>query len=471
MRDHRIPLAILLLLLLLQGVLIVVRSIDPYHGDETYYVGKAQQFRAHGRFDVASADELAVERGAAWGTADWRPPGYPVILAIVSGGHFEPEILRARMRILQFLAVAAALLAAYLLAARSATPARRYALAGIAGIAPWPFEYAGSLYPDGLTSVLAFFALIVLGRAVRTRSSLQFFGGSLLMASTLLLRPEVVVIIPMMLALAWWLAGPAWRLTAVCALGALIPAGLHYAYRIQFTGQPAPPFFSGFHTKSLGAMQWANTWVGNEHELYDGVVYAIADGHPPRFPARTLSDPRERVQLERAAAIVQRDRRNSAEVDAIFESLARQREREHPIRAWLLPRVAHAGQLWVNVDMNDQLLSAMSPLPPLVRRAALGALMLLKLAVFALFCALPFLMWRRREPDDLGYVLFVVLVVLRTLTVAGLHNTMEHRYVLVAWPAMLACALRAAALSLRRDSRDRAGQHHHPRLQSREPLA
>lgn len=453
MRDHRIPSAILLLLLLLQGVLIVVRTIDPYHGDETYYIAKAQQFRAHGRFDVASADELAVERGATWGTADWRPPGYPVLLAIVSGGHFEPEVLRARMRILQFLAVAAALLAAYLLAARSATPARRYALAALAGIAPWPFEYAGSLYPDSLTSALAFFAIVVLARAVRTRSPMRLFTGSLLLASTLLLRPEVVVIIPMMLALAWWLAGPTWRLTAVCALGALIPAGLHYAYRIQFTGQPAPPFFSGFHTKSLGAMQWANTWVGNEHELYEDVVYAVADGHPPHFPARTLSDPRERMQLERAAAIVQRDRRNSAEVDGIFESLARQREREHPIRAWLLPRVAHAGQLWVHAGMNDQLLNAISPLPAVIRRAILGLLMLLKLALLALFCALPFLMWRRKQPNDLVYMLFVLLVLLRTLTVAGLHNTMEHRYVLLAWPALLACALSAVTRAWHRSQR------------------
>jgi 4-amino-4-deoxy-L-arabinose transferase-like glycosyltransferase len=445
MRREQLPLFVLLLLLAGQGVLLFLRPLTPYGGDEPYYVEKAQQFRAHSRFDPASAHELALERGELWGTSDYRPPGYPLLLAAVSGGHFEPQVLRGRMRALQFLAIAAAIVAAYLLAARGTTPRRRYLLALLAGIAPWPFEYAGSILPDALTAALAFAGVVVLARAVRTRGAVTMFAGALLLATTFLLRPEIIVLVPLLAGGALLLSGFTWKRAAACALGMLLPAALHYAYRIQFTGERVPTYFAGFHTQSLGAMQWANTWVGSEHDLYASVVYAIAEGRPPVYQQRFLADPRERAELERAAALVRRDGHNSAEVDGIFDALRRRREHEHPFQAWLLPRVAHVGQLWINLETNDQLLGLLSNVPRSVRRPLFGLLLAVKLTVLALFCRLlAVVVLQRRDPDWVLWTLLAAFVLLRTLTVAGLHNTMEHRYVLAAWPAMLACALKGA---------------------------
>src|SRR5438128_2697210 len=105
MDRTRLSWLVLAALLSLQAAIALPPPPRAFQGDEPYYVDKARELTAHGRFDRATPENLAVERGERWGTADWRPPGYPVVIALAGGGRLDPATLRTRVAAIQFLAV------------------------------------------------------------------------------------------------------------------------------------------------------------------------------------------------------------------------------------------------------------------------------------------------------------------------------------------------------------------------------
>jgi hypothetical protein len=439
MDRTRLSWLVLAALLAMQAAIALPPPPGAFQGDEPYYVDKAQQLTEHGRFDRATPEELAVERGERWGTADWRPPGYPFVLALAGGGRLDPATLRPRVAAIQFIAIAAVLLTIFALFGRGAP----LTVAIILGVAPWPFEFVTSLYPDALTAALTFFGAVVLWRAILSRRAVTMFAGALLSAAAFLLRPETIVVAAVVTAAALLFVRFDMRLTVAAAAAFLLVCGLQYAYRIQLTGERIPTFFSGFHTQSLGAVHWVNTRMLSEHQGLDDVVYAMAEGREPRIPPRAVADAREAEEIERAVAMLRRDRRNSAAVDGVFETLARERVRKAPIRGWLLPRITHIGQLWINLNTNRQTLAKLVVVPRLVRGALLLALFALKCAAVALFCAAVVMLVRDRHVWGEHWMLvalFATLVIARTLLIAVVINMMEHRYVTAVWPALLACA-------------------------------
>jgi len=416
---------LLVAILAAHGAIILTHYRHPLITDEVYYVAKARYIAEHHRFAPVDAHALAVERGREWGNSDWRPPGYPLLVAALSFGDFSDPAgaLRFRVTLAQFLMVAAALIALYRTAANAGAPP--YAAALLLGLPPWTFAVVNEIGPDPENLALVAFGLLALGR---NRIAL----GTLLLSLTFFFRPEMIVLPPIVvgIALLLWRRATFLRDAAVAALIYIVLVGAQVAYRTSVTGEPG--VFGGLHIYNRGAFDWANTWLGTEKETYD-FVYALGEGLPARVPARAFDSAGERAAVEQIVARVTARRRYTAEDDAAFEALAREKRRAHPLRVLLL-RGWHTVHLWLNVETNNPLLSAMAGVPRPVRLPVWGALFLLRIAALVL-AAIALL----RARDRL-VLLMLSYAIARTILVGAVLNWNVHRYVLSAWPPVLWCA-------------------------------
>ena len=189
---------LLVAILAVHGAVILTHYRHPLITDEFYYVAKARYLAEHHRFAPIDPHALAAERGTEWGNSDWRPPGYPLLLAAISGGDFSDPAgaLRFRVTAAQFAMVAAALLALYRAAVQAGVDGRaRYAAALLLAVPPWTFGAVNEIGPDPENLALVTFGLLALGR---NRIAL----GALLLSLTFFFRPEMIVLPPIMVGVA-----------------------------------------------------------------------------------------------------------------------------------------------------------------------------------------------------------------------------------------------------------------------------
>jgi hypothetical protein len=437
-------LATLLLLLALAAQVVLALRVQPasFGGDEPYYVGKASYFFAHHRFPRATPNDLAIENGKVWGQSDWRPQGYAIFLALCSGGDFTPAALRPRVTAVQSLLIAFAIFLTFrALRDETARPSMRLVTAIVLGIAPWPFAFAPLLGPDSVVASLTAIALLLLGRYPR-----GVFFATLLFSITFAFRPEMIVLPPLIVACAAaYQQRHRARFVVIGAAAFLLVLAAHYAYRIDFTGQRTPPVFGGLHIPDRGAFAWVNTWIGTEHEAYD-FVYALTSGQQePALPARAFANDAERRTVDGIVAHVRTMRRYTREDDAAFESLAKRRSRENPPRT-IAARLWHTAHLWLNTETSTQTLMILSGSPAVIRRAILGAFLVLKLTALAMFGF--FLIRVRAFRGDAFLILCAVYVIVRTVLIGLVLGWFTHRYVLNAWIPLLACAIAAVSRPL-----------------------
>jgi len=324
------------------------------------------------------------------------------------------------------------------------------AAAIVLGVAPWPFAFVTTIGPDSLNAPLSFLGLFLLVRSTSLASGRwSLFVGSLLLSSTLLLRPEMVAVAPVPIAACllirngkrrgrardWVLAGTAF----------LIVVAAQYGYRTYFTGKLVTSLFSGFDIYDAGAFRWANSWIGTEDEAYD-FVYGLSYGDSAaELPARAFANERERLIVQDLRARV-RATGFDAQVDRGFDELARKRVREHPITAGILPRIWHAIHLWINDETNGQVLQALKPVPRTLRRMLLGLLLLLKVL---LVCAFSFrvLTSRRQWASAPSIAVLGSFVITRTILVGLVLNSMVYRHMVAAWlPLMVVVFVSAPGL-------------------------
>lgn len=431
---------ILLFLLLCQGALLIRRP-QPLNGDGPYFVDKARYFFEHLRFQPVSAEALAVERGQRWGTSDWRPPGYPMFLAAVSFGDFRWEALVPRVTAMQFALVAATVWLLFAIVGPSLSPSLQFTTAILLGVVPWPYDFVTTLMPDSVVASITFAGIVILWRSVEGNNASLAFAGALLLSTTLMFRPEMIALVPLLLAVSILLRRPDWRSVmkrAVACAGAFaIVVALQVAYRTNVTGQPG--LFGGLHIRDSGAFAWTNTWLGSENEAYN-FVYGLSTGDVRNdLPARAFSDAGERAIVDRVIAIDRSQRHYGPDLDAAFQQLAEKRTREHPFLAFVGTRIWHSVHLWLNLETSSQLLTALTPVPRVIRRPLLGALLLLKLTLIALFAAGTLLVRKSVAPTLI--VLCATFIIGRTLLIGTAMNWMAHRYVLNAWLPLIACAI------------------------------
>lgn len=445
----------LALLVVLLGVQLAVTLAHYHHPlitDEIYWVRNARHLVEHGSLPPIDPAALAAENGQAWAASDWRPQGYTLFLALCSLGDFDrPDVtLRLRATSVQFLLLAAIVIALYRLAVRAG--ASRWMAAFILGLSPWTFEFVNELGADSLNAFVTTLALLLLWRwiADRRRGAVWLFWAALAASVPLLVRPEMLALVPVVIGLAMLLRRPFTRaeLFAAAAAFALV-LGVQVAYRIWFTGKPG--IYGGMQQiVNGGAFHWAETWPGTEKEGYD-FVYLLTEGRPIDLPGRAFADERERQRVQSIVDRVRARGRYTREDDAAFEALARERTRRFPLLVASL-RLWHMAHLWLNDENPNPLLDALRPVPRKARRPIYGALLVLRLAIYAAaaFAAVrAAVRLRRGEADafDRLTLLMAGFILARSLLVGLVLNWKVHRYVLVAWPAMLWCACAALRTS------------------------
>ncbi|HEY2828821.1 MAG TPA: hypothetical protein VGJ88_01795 [Thermoanaerobaculia bacterium] len=441
-------LALLLALLAAQCAIELAYYRHPLVTDEFYWVGKAQYIATHHRLQPAARESIAAERGERWGTSDWRPQGFPLFVALVSGGDFTDPAgaLRLRLTLIMCIGMSVVLLTLYSIVAPFLPIGRRLAAAAILGAAPWPFEGINEIGTDALNTVITTAALLLLWHwcVDRGHGALTLFVASLIAAVPLLLRPEMIVMAPLLIAAALVVRRPSATelLAVVLAFGVI--AGAQFAYRLWFTGRPG--FYGGLHIENQGAFDWTNTWPGTEKEGYD-FVYAVTEGRKAPLPSRAFADEGERARVSAIVTRVTRSGRYTADDDTAFEQLARERKARAPVATFLL-RVWHTVHLWVNIENPSPLLDLLANVSRTTRRPILGALVLLRLLILTLaFLSMVrvFGSLRDRAIGNLSALTFLALsfIVSRSLLIGAVLNWKVHRYVLAAWPAMLWCAIAA----------------------------
>ena len=143
-----------------------------------------------------------------------------------------------------------------------------------------------------------------------------------------------------------------------------------------------------------------------------------------------------------------RDEGYSAQVDNVFDSIASKRIKDNFLFNYVLTRAWRTTQLWLNIHTNNQLLTFLSPIPRIIRRPILGGFLLLKIFIYALFIFSLIDLAGKIQRHDLIWHDYLTIfaafaVISRTVLIGVLLGLGEHRYVLMAWPAMLWCAVSA----------------------------
>jgi hypothetical protein len=445
--KSRLPFWFLLAVLALHFLLVLRHHARPVITDEHYFIGKARYFAEHHAFPPASARELDIVAGRVWGTSDWRPQGYAVFLTLL-GALDDPAALRLRVTVVQFTLIAALLVAFYLVAARDADNRQRWFAALLLALSPWPFEFANDIGPDTVNAFLTGTALLLAWSwaTSRSRGAWWLFAAVLTASSTLLFRPEMVAMAPVIAGAALLVRRCyvhfAWRDLAIAAASFLLVVSIQVAYRTQFTGQPG--LFGALRISNRGAFAWTRTWIGTEKEAYD-YVYAVTEGRPATVPARAFSDPSERATVEHAVQLAREHGYNQA-VDTTFADLAAKRRHQHPLLVAGV-RAMNLVQLWIHLETNAPILQALTPVPRPLRRPLLGILLLLKIAAVVLAplaTARALRRWHRGQVSALDALtlLCATYILARTLFVGIVLDWRVHRYVVSAWPPLLWCALR-----------------------------
>jgi hypothetical protein len=453
----------------MQATLMVASLRKPglsFNGDEPYYVAKARALQCFHRFPRLLPPEYGSPFPAKfWGNSDWRPPGYPLLLAAAT----FPDVLRGttreRVACIQFGGVASVLAVLFLLAV-SPTDGTGWALtvALVLGAAPWPFAYASLIGPESAVLVLATFGAVLLGFYTSgggRRSPLVL--GVLCLSLSFLLRPEGIVLVPFMVILA--IAVRSWghrRLearirgdaaTAVLVFVAVL--SVQVLYRVNVVGRFE--VFGPGRFFNEGAFAWIHTWFNTEGSAYDRFAYRLWDGKPnlSELPALAFRDDSEKVEIGKALEALVRGEQYDETIDRRFAEVASKRCREAWFCSVVGPRISRTVQLWVNLSTNSHWLSALATMPRPLSRTVVGGLLAAKLlllaaAALAIGAAVRAALTGDLDRNGIFTVMLGGYLVGRTLLVGMGLGWMVARYMVPAWPGLLWCSVMGFRLIARR---------------------
>ncbi len=423
-------------------------------GDEPYYLNKADYLVRNGRLPKISPKSEAILAGQALGYSDTRPPGYPVFLALVRWVTPTHWSLRRSCTAVQALAMAATLLALYLTMCRwVASTGARVAIAALLGIQPWSFEYVGNVYPDPLLASLVGMALLIAPWFWERRGGVAFLVGfALALSLTILLRPEMLVVVPIILGLAIGLKDSDWRskvrYLSVAALLFFAVVSVQVAYRWYFAGrvEVVGPFL--YDDKE--AYDWVHTWFGTEHEMYD-FVFALTNktARIEDLPSRAFATVDEREQIDQLTKRIVQEGYTWSNKNAL-EAVVEQKVASNWFLFALLPRLWRTSHLWLNVETNGRLLELLAAVPRVIRKGLLLGLLLAKTGCLAGAAWVTGRAVGRFRADVSGpmdhlTILMSAFVVSRTALIGLFLGWGIHRYALAAWPPLLWCAGAAVA--------------------------
>jgi hypothetical protein len=413
---------------------------------------------------------------------DLRMPGYPAFLAMVYAltGRTGPDarvyVMATQVAVDLFACLVIAELAALLALLRPNPGSWKRVFVvtlWLAVLCPFTANYAAVPLTEvfaGFFTAAALVSLMVLiwdasgggaslfrtGWFARHAESIFALTSGFLIGMGTLFRPES----PLLLVVAWMVIGFMWlrkkrflsclRLVALSAVGCALPL-VPWAVRnavtlgeVQFLA-PKNSNLPG-ELVPYGFMDWEKTWLFRVKDCYlvpwklNGEVINLGD-----IPARAFDTAEEK---ERVAAILEQYNKDvtlSAEQDAAFGQLARERTGRHPLRTYVWLPAARALSIWFTPRIELLPFSGqVFPLrqawqeDPIDQSVTVGFFLL-----NAFYVALAVLgAWRiSRENPSLrpAIALLFGYILLRTAFLTTLE-TPEPRYVLVCFPALLALA-------------------------------
>ncbi len=399
-----------------------------------------------------------------------RMPGYPAFLAavewLIGPGELRVMVVQAAVNVLTCLGIAA-------LAARlnpRVGESKAPALDKVATIALWmamlcPFtaNYTATPLTETLATALTTACLLVLCVALDADTLIQqrarWFIGGVVAGLATLVRPESPLVLPAAgVALAWHSRREIFRraffpLTRTALLMAaglmlvLLPWGIRtWIATGRFEIVANPNATMPWEPSSPGFQAWVDTWLVSSQETYD-VAFKFEDEeiNPHDLPPSAYDSEAER---RKTFALIERYntlKRSPSNLDWEFAQLARERTARHPFRQyleipllraihyWLTPRIQllpYSGQVWPwrQAWQDDPIDFSVT--------VAFFALNLAYLSLGILGA------WRCRGSYPAACLTLFLLIRTAFMTT---HGSIEPRYMLVCYPALI--ALGAAAIA------------------------
>lgn len=390
--------------------------------------------------------------GDALVPADMRMPGYPLFLAgvetLLGPGDERVMVVQAGLDVLTCLVIA-------WLAAKLNPRAGPIAL-WLAMLCPFTANYCSTLLTEPLALLLTALSLLVL---CEEHGFWMTTAGAALVGLATMVRPESPLLLPAVgLALLWRLRHAAfgkslWPLTrsalalAAGLLAVLAPWGYRNWVQVgYFTMVSNPDAATPWEHGLKGYDDWARTWLVSVNEtVLFGFTYEEEEMDPAQLPGRAYDSEAERVETVRLIQRYNVFKRTPPDLNWDFEQLARRRAARNPFRQYVTIPALRALHFWFTPRI--QLLPFSGEWRPIKQAwqddwrdftVTMGYFLLNIFYVAAgLYGAWKF----RRELPALVMFLFILI---RTLFMTQ-HNTIEPRYMLLCYPALI--ALGAAGLA------------------------
>ena len=431
--------------------------------------------------------------GGALTPVDLRMPGYPAVLVLIyaitgkTGLQARPWVMFAQI----FVDLASCLVIAYL-AARLWSPfdkrpqsSKRVFTAALwmSALCPFSANYTAVLMTEVLAIFFTCVALLFLsGMASQIGDSTTFAEktasdwwktvwmhgclGALAIGLGALFRPET----PLLLAVVWIVAAglllPHGRfghwvktifVTAFACAVPLLPWAIRNAVTLHEV-QLLAPKNSNLSSELVpyGFMAWEKTWLFRMKDCYQ-VSWKLNEEaiEVNDIPTRAFDSAEEK---QRVAAILEsynKDLTLTAEEDALFAQLARERTRRHPLRRYVALPVARAATIWLSPRI--ELLPFSGDVFPLARewkedrtdQAVTVGFFTLNFCYLALAIWGAWYLWTSDTSVRPAAMLLIIFIVLRTAFLTTLE-TPEPRYTLECFPALIAFGAQVFARTERR---------------------
>jgi hypothetical protein len=202
-----------------------------------------------------------------------------------------------------------------------------------------------------------------------------------------------------------------------------------------------------------GFMSWEKTWLFRFRDVYlvpwklNDEAINVAD-----IPDRAFDTPEEKARVAAILEPYNTDLTLTADEDASFGQLARERTARHPLRTYIWLPAARAVTMWFTPRI--ELIPVSGTVFPLAQswqddkidQSVTVGLFLLNTGYLALAIWGTMRLWRRSAAVRPAIAMLIVFILLRTAFLTTLE-TPEPRYVLVCFPALIALAAQVFARS------------------------
>lgn len=396
--------------------------------------------------NLLAGNGYSFDSAPPYGPSIANSPGYPVfIVAVYAVAGPRTNAVRVAQAALDVLTCLLLAYVAFGLAPPGLKRRAAYAALALYGLLSWfTMVWTACMLAETLTLFFTALTLALCARGLERGRWAEWAGAGLACGLAILARPDSVLLAA---AVGLFLAA---RFVRARSRAALLPAA-GFCLAAALTRAPwtvrnyvafgiFEPLASEYGCVTecffpVGYLFWVRTWLRDETHF----DYAFEPAWPTGVTAFDAAGlPRDAYDSEderrRVLALIDRynrDGRLTPELDADFRALGRERVRAAPLRFFLTLPLYRLASMWLTGFSTSR------PTPYMM------LLRVFSVVPLHLGAALAFALWRRGRP----LMWLLLLVVLARSAFFGFHYAPETRYIVEAYPPVIAaCAVTAAAL-------------------------